>query len=41
MFCSTTDAYQVIHHLDSETWLRFQRMPRDSLRSMLATSAAS
>jgi DNA repair photolyase len=35
MFCSTTDAYQVIHHPDSDTQRRYQRMARDSRRWML------
>lgn len=35
MFCSTTDAYQVIHHPDPDTQRRFQRMARDSRRWML------
>ena len=37
MFCSTTDAYQVIHHPDPETQRRFQRMARSSRRWMLET----
>lgn len=35
MFCSTTDAYQVIHHADPSEQRRFQRMARDSRRWML------
>lgn len=35
MFCSTTDAYQVIHHPVPEEQRRFQRMARDSRRWML------
>jgi DNA repair photolyase len=35
MFCSTTDAYQVIHHAVPDEQRRFQRMARDSRRWML------
>ena len=35
MFCSTTDAYQVIHHPVPDEQRRFQRMARDSRRWML------
>jgi DNA repair photolyase len=35
MFCSTTDAYQVIHHPDPATQRRFQRMAKASRRWML------
>lgn len=35
MFCSTTDAYQVIHHPVPEEQRRFQRLTRSSRRWML------
>lgn len=35
MFCSTTDAYQVIHHAVPDEQRRFQRIARDSRRWML------
>lgn len=35
MFCSTTDAYQVIHHAVPDEQRRLQRMARDSRRWML------
>jgi len=35
MFCSTTDAYQVIHHADPGEQRRFQRMAKNSRRWML------
>jgi DNA repair photolyase len=35
MFCSTTDAYQVIHHANPEEQRRLQRLARSSRRWML------